>query len=187
MSTQKKEIIEAILTNSSLTTAKKSEVIAQFLDEFNENYPELKYHATKNDVLETELKLTKEIKVIEKEIQEIKKATKEDNQKLELQIKEVDKEIKQLEKTTKEEMQKLELQIKEFDKRAKEDNYKLELKLTKEIENTHKEIKELEVKLTKEIQLIKTDTIKWTAGIVFALFIIALSGLILTTFKLFLH
>ena len=128
MSTHKKEIIEAILTNSALSTSKKSEVIAQFLEEFNENYPELKYHATKNDVNEVELKLTKEIELIRQETNDIKK-----------DIKIIEKEIQEIKKEIKEETKKLELQIKEFDKRAREDNQKLEL----QIKEVDKEINHL--------------------------------------------
>jgi len=161
MSPNRKEIIQAILTNASLSEEKKSEVIAQILDEFDKNYPDLKYHATKNDVSETSLKLTKEIKEVEL------KLTKE--------IEDVRKEIEIVRSEIKE----------------------VELKLTKEIENVRKEIeivrseiKEVELKLTKEIEDVrkeikesKVETIKWTAGIIFAQFI-ALGGLILTMFKL---
>jgi len=150
MSPQRKEIIQAILSNASLSEEKKSEVIAQILDEFDKNYPDLKYHATKNDVSETELKLTKEIKEVEL------KLTKE--------IEEVRKEIEIVRSEIKE----------------------VELKLTKEIENVRKEIKELDIKLSKEIKESKVETIKWTAGIIFAQFI-ALSGLVLSMFKLFSH
>ena len=59
MSTNLKGIIKA-LTNDKLSE-KKSELIAEFIRSINEEYPELKYHATKSDVKETELKLTKEI------------------------------------------------------------------------------------------------------------------------------
>jgi len=161
MSPNRKEIIQAILTNASLSEEKKSEVIAQILDEFDKNYPDLKYHATKNDVSETELKLTKEIEKTRKEIKELDvRLTKE---------------------------------IKELDVKLTKEIKEVELKLTKEIEDVRKEIKELDVRLTKEIgnvrkeiQESKVETIKWTAGIIFAQFI-ALSGLILTSFKLFLH
>ena len=48
------------------------------MNEFKVEYPELKYHATKQDVTETELRLTKEIEETRKEIKEIDaKLTKE--------------------------------------------------------------------------------------------------------------
>ena len=165
MSPNRKAIIQAILTNSSLSEEKKSEVIAQILDEFDKNYPDLKYHATKNDISETSLKLTKEIKEVElkltKEIEDVRK---------EIEI--VRNEIKEVELKLTKEIEVVRNEIKE-----------VELKLTKEIENVRKEIKELDIKLTKEIKESKVETIKWTAGIIFAQFI-ALGGLILTMFKL---
>jgi len=144
MSPNRKAIIQAILTNTALSEEKKSEIIAQIMDEFDKNYPDLKYHATKNDITKIELKLTKEIELIRQDTKEIEK-----------DIKIINKELKQL-----------------------------NIKLEKEITEVKKEIKELEIKLTKDITTSKVDTIKWTAGLIFAQFI-ALSGLILTMFKFF--
>jgi len=190
MSTQRKEIIEAILTNSALSAERKSEVIAQMLDEFDKNYPDLKYHATKNDVTETELKLTKEIENTRKEIKELDVKLTKEIENTRKEIKELDvrltKEIKEVELKLTKEIENTRKEIKELDVRLTKEIKELELKLTKEIENTRKEIKDVDAKLSKEIQLSKAETIKWTAGIVFAQFI-ALSGLILTTFKLFSH
>ena len=72
MSSNPKGIIQAILTNDKLNEEEKSELIAEFIKGINEEYPELKYHATKSDVKETELKLTKEIESTRKEIKEAK-------------------------------------------------------------------------------------------------------------------
>jgi len=47
MSTNPKGIIQAILTNDKLSEEEKSELIAEFIKGINEEYPELKYHATK--------------------------------------------------------------------------------------------------------------------------------------------
>ena len=66
-----KELISAILTNDKIAEEEKSELIANIMDKFNTEYPELKYHATKQDVTETELKLTKEIENTRKEIKEL--------------------------------------------------------------------------------------------------------------------
>jgi len=75
MSTNPKGIIQAILTNDKLNEEEKSELITEFIKGINEEYPELKYHATKSDVKETELKLTKEIKELDlkltKEIKQV--------------------------------------------------------------------------------------------------------------------
>jgi len=78
----RKDIIHAILTNPKLSEEEKSALVEEFMEEIKKEYPDLKYHATKQDVTETELKLTKEIKEIEakltKEIKEIEaKLTKE--------------------------------------------------------------------------------------------------------------
>ena len=72
MSSNPKGIIQAILTNDKLNEEEKSELIAEFIKGINEEYPELKHHATKSDVKETELKLTKEIENTRKEIKEAK-------------------------------------------------------------------------------------------------------------------
>ncbi len=121
MSSNPKGIIQAILTNDKLNEEEKSELIAEFIKGINEEYPELKYHATKSDVKETELKLTKEIENTRKEIKEV-------DAKLTKEIKEVDA------KLTKE--------IKELDLKLTKEIKELDLKLTKKIENTRKEIKE---------------------------------------------
>ena len=96
MSSNPKGIIQAILTNDKLNEEEKSELIAEFIKGINEEYPELKYHATKSDVKETELKLTKEIENTRKEIKELDlKLTKE--------IKQVEAELtKEIENTRKE-------------------------------------------------------------------------------------
>jgi phenylalanyl-tRNA synthetase alpha subunit len=90
------DIIKAILTNNNLTEDEKSKIIGEFMDEFKNTYPNLEHHATKQDVSQTELKLTKEIADVRKEIKELDvKLTKE--------ISDVRKEIKELDiKLTKE-------------------------------------------------------------------------------------
>ena len=67
----KADIIQAILTNQSLTDDEKTLLVDEFIDEIKREYPELKYHATKSDVTELELKLTKEIENTRKEIKEL--------------------------------------------------------------------------------------------------------------------
>jgi len=122
MSSNPKSIIQAIITNDKLSEEEKSELIAEFINTLNEEYPELKYHATKSDVKEVELKLTKEIKEIEAN--------------LKLEIEDVRKEIKEIEANLKLEIEdvrnKLTLEIENVRKEIKE----VELKLTKEIKET---------------------------------------------------
>ena len=67
----KADIIQAILTNQSLTDDEKTLLVDEFIDEIKREYPELKYHATKSDVTELELSLTKEIELTRKEIKEL--------------------------------------------------------------------------------------------------------------------
>jgi len=122
MSSNPKSIIQAIITNDKLNEEEKSELIAEFINTLNEEYPELKYHATKSDVKEVELKLTKEIKEIEAN--------------LKLEIEDVRKEIKEIEANLKLEIEnvknKLTLEIENVRKEIKE----LDLKFTKEIKET---------------------------------------------------
>ena len=74
----RKDIIKAILINPELSEEEKSELIEEFINEIKREYPDLKYHATKQDVSETELRLTKEIEETRKEIKELDlKLTKE--------------------------------------------------------------------------------------------------------------
>ena len=98
------KLIEAILTNATLSEEEKSKLIAEFIDNLQQTYPELKYHATKADVKEvekklgeTELKLTKEIEDVRKEIEVVRKEMKEVELKLSKEIEEVRKEIKEVE------------------------------------------------------------------------------------------
>ena len=71
-----KDIIKAILTNNSLNEEEKASLVEELMNEIKKEYPDLKYHATKSDVKEVELKLTKEIKELDlklsKEIKETK-------------------------------------------------------------------------------------------------------------------
>ncbi|MDQ7032882.1 MAG: DUF1542 domain-containing protein [Desulfonauticus sp.] len=117
-STSSKNLINAILSNDKLTEEEKSEIIANFLEEFNSAYPQLKYHATKQDVTETELRLIKEIEKVRKEIKEVElKLTRE--------IEDVRKEIKEVELKLTREIEDVRKEIKEID-----------LKLTREIKET---------------------------------------------------
>jgi len=89
MSTNPKNIIKAILSNDKLSEDEKSEIVSEFIESIDSEYPELKYHATKSDVKETELKLTKEIENVRKEIKEL-------DLKLSKEIENTRKEIKEL-------------------------------------------------------------------------------------------
>ena len=104
-SPSRKDIISAIITNPKLNEEQKTILIEEFMEELKREYPDLKYHTTKGDLSETELKLTKEIKEIElklsNEIENTRKEIKEIEFKLSNEIKEVElklsKEIKEVE------------------------------------------------------------------------------------------
>ena len=133
----RKDIIQAILTNPKLSEEEKSFLVEEFINEIKREYPDLKYHATKQDVSETELKLTKEIENTRKEIKELElKLTKE--------IENTRKEIKELDLKLTKEIENVRREIKDLD-----------LKLTKEI-------KEVDARLTSEIKEAKVTMIKWS-------------------------
>jgi len=145
------KILEALM-QKNLTEEEKAKIIAEGFAELESRYPDLKYHATKEDVTKSTLELTKEIEITRKEIKELDvKLTKE--------IKELDvkltKEIKELDVKLTKEIESTRKEIKELDVKLTKEIKELDLKLTKEI-------KELDVKLTKEIESSKIITLKWT-------------------------
>jgi len=95
----RRDIIQAILSNPKLSEEEKSILVEEFINEIKREYPDLKYHATKQDVSETELKLTKEIKEIEanltKDIENVRKEVKEIEANLTKEIENTRKEIKE--------------------------------------------------------------------------------------------
>ena len=158
MSTNPK-FIEAILTNNKLTEEEKSKLIAEFIESIQNEYPNLKYHATKDDVKESELRLIKEIEGVRKETKEVElKLTKE--------IEEVRNEIKQTELKLTKEIEEVRNEMKIIDT------------------SLRKEIKETELKILDVIYKSKSDTIKWFVGVVFAQ-LIGVAGIIFTAFKIF--
>jgi len=65
--------VKAVMTNEKISEDDRSKIIAEMIDEFSKNYPDLEHTATKQELSETELRLTKEIKELElKLIKEIK-------------------------------------------------------------------------------------------------------------------
>jgi SMC interacting uncharacterized protein involved in chromosome segregation len=154
LSPNRAEIIKAILTNNTLSEDKKSEIIAEIMDEFQKTYPDLQYHATKADVKESELKLTKEIENVKLEIEEVRKEIKGVELKLTKEIENVKFEIEEVRKETKEIEAKLSKEIKELDMKLSREIKELDMKLSKEI-------KEVELKLTKEIENAKFTMLKW--------------------------
>ena len=178
-------IIQAILTNQSLTEDEKGLLIDEFINEIKREYPDLKYHATKSDIRETELQLTKEIEATRYEIKELDvkltKDIKDLDAKLTKDIKELDvkltKEIKDLDAKLTKEIEATRYEIKELDVKLTKEIKDLDVKLTKEI-------KDLDVKLTTEIANSKSETIKWVAGMLFVQ-VLTMGGIFLAAFKLF--
>jgi len=148
MSPAKHDMIKAIITNTKLSEEEKSKIIAEIMDEFDKNYPDLKYHATKSDIKEIELKLTKEIEETRKEIKEIEL-------KLSKEIEQTRKEIKEVELKLSKEIEQTRKEIKEIEGKLQKEIKEVDAKL-------QKEIKEVELKLSKEIQEIKSNLLKWS-------------------------
>ena len=104
----KVDIIQAILTNQSLTDNEKKLLVDEFIDEIKKEYPALKYHATKSDVTELELSLTKEIEIIRKEIKELDVKLSKDIKELDVRL---TKEIKELELSLTKEIKELDVRL----------------------------------------------------------------------------
>ena len=121
------EVVKAILTNTTLTEDEKSILISKMMEEFQENYPELHNHATKNDVKEVDLK----IEEIRKDINELK-----------VELQKVRNDGKNIELKLTKEIEKVKLDLtKEIEK--------VKLDLTKDI-------KELDVKISNtKVEIIK--------------------------------
>ena len=97
------EVVKAILTNNSLSEDEKSILISKMMEEFQENYPELHNHATKNDIKELELQIEevkKDINELKVELQKVRNEGKDSELKLTKEIEKVrldlTKDIKEL-------------------------------------------------------------------------------------------
>jgi len=90
----RKDIIQAIITNPTLDEEQKSLLVEEFIDEIKKEYPDLKNHATKSDVLNVELKLTKEMQ----SLQEFRAETKERFEQVDKRFEQVDKRFEQVDK-----------------------------------------------------------------------------------------
>jgi hypothetical protein len=157
-SPSRKDIISAIITNPKLNEEQKTILIEEFMEELKREYPDLKYHTTKGDLSETELKLTKEIKEIElklsNEIENTRKEIKEIELKLSKEIENTRKEIKEIELKLSKEIENTRKEIKEIEFKLSNEIKEVELKLSKEI-------KEVELKLSNEIKETKFIMLKW--------------------------
>jgi F0F1-type ATP synthase membrane subunit b/b' len=145
------KILEALM-QKNLSEEEKAKIIAEGFAELESRYPDLKHHATKDDVTKATLELTKEIELIRQETKEIETR--------------LIKEIELIRQETKEIEAKLSREIKELDTKLNKEIKELDTKLSKEIKELDvkltKEIKEVEAKLTKEIFESKNTTLKWT-------------------------
>jgi len=96
--------IYAIMTNKELTDDERSKIIAEFMNDFSNKYPDLGDTATKKDLNETELRLIKEIKEVElngqKEIEKVRLEIKEVESNLQKEIEKVRLDLtKEIDKT----------------------------------------------------------------------------------------
>jgi len=195
--------VYAIMTNKELTDDERSKIIAEFMNDFSDKYPDLADTATKKDLNETELRLIKEIKEVEvngqKEIEKIR-----------LDIKEVEsnaqKGREEIKSSLTKEIEKIRLEIKEVEFNAQKEREQIRADLMKEINQVRvdltkeinqvrvdltKEINQVRVDLTKEIEktnikieTIKSDTLKWMFVMMIGQ-IFAISGIIIAIFKFF--
>ena len=144
------------LTSKDLSEEEKAKIVAEAIDSLSKEFPNLKHVATQNDVTQTELKLTKEIEIIRKEIKELELRLSQNIQDSELrltkEIEDTKKEIKELDLKLTKEIKELDVKLTKEIEDTKKEIKELDVKLTKEIEDTRKEIKELDLKLTKEIK-----------------------------------
>ena len=187
--------VYAIMTNKELSDDERSKIIAEFMNDFNDKYPDLGDTATKKDLNETELRLIKEIKEIEingqKEIEKIRLDMKEIESNAQKEREEIRLDIKEVESNTQKEIEKIRLDIKELEFNTQKEMEKIRLDM-KEIEsNAQKEREEIRLTLTKEIdktnikiETIKSDTLKWMFVMMVGQ-IFAISGIIVAIFKFF--
>ncbi len=82
----KVDIIQAILTNQSLTDEEKTLLIDEFINEIKREYPDLKNHATKSDLTDLQLELTKEIEITRREIKDLDVKLSKDIKELDVKL-----------------------------------------------------------------------------------------------------
>jgi len=173
--------IYAIMTNKELSDDERSKIIAEFMNDFSNRYPDLGDTATKKDLNETELRLIKEIKEVElntqKEIEKIKLDIKEIEGNIQKEIEKIrldlTKEIEKVRLDLIKEIETVRLEIKEVESNAQKEREEIKLSLTKEIEKTN-----------IKIETIKSSTLKWMFVMMIGQ-IFAISGIIITIFKVF--
>jgi septal ring factor EnvC (AmiA/AmiB activator) len=129
--------IYAIISNPEFNDDERSKLIAEMMDEFKGNYPNLQNTVTTRELSEMELRLTKEIEQIRVDMEHLRV------------------EIKEMEIEAQKDRDKIRLEIKELDNKLSKEIRELDTRLTKEI-------KELDTRLTKEIQQTKSDLLKWS-------------------------
>jgi len=173
--------VYAIMTNKELSDDERSKIIAEFMNDFNDKYPDLGDTATKKDLNETELRLIKEIKEIEingqKEIEKIR-----------LDMKEIEsnaqKEREEIKLSLTKEIEKIRLDMKEIESNAQKEREEIKLSLTKEIEKVRLDFTKEIDKTNIKIETIKSDTLKWMFVMMVGQ-IFAISGIIVAIFKFF--
>ena len=132
----------------------KARILAEAFEELEKRYPQILDMATKKDLTETELKLTKEIEQVRKEMKEMEL-------RLQGEIEQVRKEMKEIELRLQGEIEQVRLEVEQVRKEMKE----LELRLQKEIEQVRREISETKASLVKWMFLFWTGQIIAFAGL----------------------
>ena len=64
--------VKAVMTNEKISEDDRSKIIADMMEEFTNNYPNLEHTATKHELKESELRLIKEIEGVKLEIQDVR-------------------------------------------------------------------------------------------------------------------
>jgi len=193
------------LTNKELTEEEKAEIIAEAIESISKEFPNLKNVATKQDITELELKLTKEIKELEKEIKnldikaesiradltkEIEQVRSDLTKEIEQVRSDLTKDIEQVRSDLTKEIEQvrsdLTKEIEQVRSDLTKEIEKVRTDLTREIEQVRLEIKDVELKLTEKIENSKTETIKWVSIMMIGQ-VFTITGIILGIFKFLMH
>ena len=131
----------------------KARILAEAFEELEKRYPQILDMATKKDLTETELKLTKEIEQVRKEMKEMELRLQGEIEQVRLEVEEVRLEVEQVRK----EMKELELRLQGEIERVRKEMKEVELRLQKEIEQVRLEVEQVR----REISETKASLVKW--------------------------
>ena len=98
----------------------KARILAEAFEELEKRYPQILDMATKKDLTETELKLTKEIEEIRLEVEQVRKEMKELELRLQGEIEQVRKEMKEIELRLQKEIEQVRLEVEQVKREISE-------------------------------------------------------------------